>query len=73
MTLENKIFHELLWVREPFMSSNADLALIIVHGHNLVTTPLLRCNRIALDTGDYFGGELTCAALEDDRIDFLQA
>lgn len=55
------------------MSSNADLALIIVHGHNLVTTPLLRCNRIALDTGDYFGGELTCAALEDDRIDFLQA
>ena len=65
--------HDLLWIREPFLTSDADLGAIIVHGHTPVPAPLVRANRIDIDTGAYLGGELTCAVLEDDRIGFLQA
>ena len=71
--LENQTAHDLLWIREPFLGSDADLGAIVVHGHTPVVAPLLRANRIALDTGAYFGGDLTCAVLKQDRIGFLQA
>lgn len=73
VALEAQDRHDLLWIREPFLTSDDDLGIVVVHGHTPVPAPLMRLNRIDIDTGAYLGGELTCAVLEEDRIGFLQA
>lgn len=55
---------DLLWIREPFLSSTDDHGVLVVHGHTPVGSrqPELRANRLNLDTGACFGGPLTAAA-----------
>jgi len=65
--------HDLMWIREPFLSSNRDFGLRIVHGHVIEPEPVFRANRIGLDTGAYKSGILTCAALEGGAVRLLQA
>jgi serine/threonine protein phosphatase 1 len=52
--------HDLMWIREPFLSSGRDWGRIVVHGHVIVEEPQLRPNRIGIDTGAYRSGRLTC-------------
>jgi len=63
---------DLLWIREPFLSSKQDHGAIIVHGHSPRREPFVGRNRIGIDTGAVIGGALTCAVLEDDKLAFLQ-
>lgn len=69
--LEHQTSDDLLWIREPFLSSSRDHGKIIVHGHTPVAAPLFLPNRIALDTGAFATGNLTCIAIEDDSIRLL--
>ncbi len=64
---------DLLRSRQPFLYSEADFGAVIVHGHTPVKAPVVKHNRIAIDTGAVFGGKLTCAVLEADSIGFLTA
>jgi serine/threonine protein phosphatase 1 len=64
--------HDQIWIREPFLSSAADLGCVVVHGHTPRVRPEIRRNRIGIDTGAVMGGVLTCAVLEADRVAFLQ-
>lgn len=64
---------DLVWIREPFLSSAADFGAVVVHGHTPAPAPVIRRNRIGVDTGAVMGGKLTCAMLEADRIGFLVA
>ncbi|MCU0987731.1 MAG: serine/threonine protein phosphatase [Acetobacteraceae bacterium] len=64
---------DLLWIREPFLSSTAGLGAVVVHGHTPGREVVIRPNRIGLDTGAVFGGPLTCAVLWGDRLRLLQA
>jgi serine/threonine protein phosphatase 1 len=63
---------DMLWIREPFLSSRADHGAVIVHGHTPKKEPVVQSNRIAIDTGAVIGGALTCVVLEDNRLGFLQ-
>jgi serine/threonine protein phosphatase 1 len=63
-SLEDQEPHDLVWIREPFQSSEDDFGVRIVHGHVVTEAPVLRPNRIGLDTGAYGSGVLTGAALE---------
>lgn len=63
---------DLLWIREPFLSSTADHGHCVVHGHTTVTEPEFHANRIAIDTGAYYSGTLTCLVLEDAERRVLQ-
>ncbi len=70
--------HDLLWIREPFLSEKRDYARLVVHGHTPLagSRPDLRRNRLNVDTGAVFGGPLTAAvfaAAETRPIAFLQA
>jgi len=71
--LEAQARDDLLRSRQPFLYSEADFGAVIVHGHTPVTAPVVRHNRIAIDTGAVFGGKLTCLVLEADRLGFLTA
>ena len=75
--LDRQDRHDLLWMREPFLSDPRDHGRFIVHGHTPLRggQPDLRANRVNIDTGAGARGPLT-AAIFDDRttapIGFLQ-
>jgi serine/threonine protein phosphatase 1 len=73
VTLAAQSADDLLWIREPFLSSSAAFEAVIVHGHTPVRAPVVRPNRIGIDTGAVMGGVLTCAVLEADRVGFISA
>ncbi len=64
---------DLLRIRHDFLNSERDHGAVVVHGHTAGFAPVVRHNRIGLDTAAWSGGPLTCAVLEDDRLGFLQA
>ncbi len=70
--LDGQELDDLLWIREPFLSSDEDFGKIVVHGHTPTDQPELRANRIGLDTGAVYGGKLTALVLEGDARRFLQ-
>lgn len=63
----------LLWIREPFLSFEGELGAVVVHGHTPTERVEILAHRIGLDTGAVFGGRLTCAVLEADRIRLIAA
>ena len=64
---------DLLWIREPFLSTMVRHEAVVVHGHTPEDSmPVLRTNRIGLDTGAVLGGPLTCGVFEGERVRFLQ-
>lgn len=71
--LDRQVREDLLRARQLFLYSESDFGAVVVHGHTPVKTPLIKHNRIAIDTGAVFGGVMTCAVLEDDRVGFLFA
>jgi serine/threonine protein phosphatase 1 len=71
--LDEQLRDEVIRMRHPFLNSEADHGAVIVHGHTPIKTPVIKPNRIGIDTGAVFGGPLTCLVLEDDRMGFLYA
>jgi len=63
---------DLMWIREPFLSSDTDWGLRVVHGHVIVEEPVFRPNRIGIDTGAYKTGSLTCLVVTEDQLRLLQ-
>lgn len=61
---------DMLWIREPFLSSKLWHGALVVHGHTPTTTraPDVQSNRVNLDTGACFGGPLTAAALSSVQL-----
>ena len=64
---------DLISIRQAFLYSEADFGVAVVHGHTPKQDPVIRHNRIGIDTGAVYGGRLTCAILEADRVAFLFA
>jgi len=62
---------DLLWIREEFLHSGADFGKVVVHGHSIAHQPVLRPNRIGIDTGAYASNRLTCLVLEGTSREFL--
>jgi len=56
---------DLRWIRDPFLSDAKDHGFVVVHGHTIVERVEERTNRIAIDTGAYHSGILTCLAVEE--------
>ena len=72
IALDDQARDDLLSIRMPFLYSDADHGAVIVHGHTPTDEPVLKPNRIGIDTGACFGGKLTCAILEGTDIAFLR-
>lgn len=71
--LERQARDDLLRSRQPFLYSERDFGAVVVHGHTPVKAPVVRHNRIAIDTGAVFGNVLTCLVLEADTLGFISA
>ncbi len=73
VALDQQSRQDMMWIREPFLSSRADHGAVVVHGHTPKREPVVQPNRIAIDTGAVLGGALTCVVLEDDKLGFLSS
>ena len=71
--LADQTRQDMLWIRQPFLTWDGPLPAVVVHGHTPHDRPIVRANRIGIDTGAVLGGELTCVVLEADRLRFLSA
>jgi serine/threonine protein phosphatase 1 len=63
--------HDCMWIRKSFLDSDADHGAVVVHGHTISTEPVVRHNRIGIDTGAYRSGVLTCLVLNTTNRSFL--
>jgi serine/threonine protein phosphatase 1 len=71
VALDRQNRDDLLNIREPFLSSEAEHGKLIVHGHTPAVAPEIHPNRIGIDTAAYATGRLTCLVLENDQQRFL--
>jgi serine/threonine protein phosphatase 1 len=69
--LDRQTKDDLIWIRDDFLSSNADFGKVVVHGHTPSEAPQIRTNRIGIDTAAFSSGNLTCLVLEGNSQDFL--
>ena len=63
--------NDLLWIREEFLSSQADFGKIIVHGHTPTRAVEVMPNRINIDTGAFATGRLSCLVIEDSSLSVI--
>jgi serine/threonine protein phosphatase 1 len=70
--LEKQTQDDMITIRQVFLSSEKDFGVVVVHGHTPKPEPVLRRNRIGIDTRVFLSGKLTCAILEEDRLGFIQ-
>lgn len=71
VALEAQDPHDLIWIREEFLTHEGPLPFHVVHGHTPARQPERRRFRTNVDTGAVYGGALTAAVLEGGEIDFL--
>jgi serine/threonine protein phosphatase 1 len=71
--LDRQSRNDLLTIRDPFLSSEAEHGKLVVHGHTPSLVPEIHSNRIGIDTAGYATGRLTCLVLEKDQRRFLRA
>jgi len=69
--LQQQTADDLMWIRDPFLNSSADFGKIVVHGHTITDAPVIRANRIGIDTGAFASNRLTCLVLEGSGRRFL--
>ncbi len=63
---------DLVWIRAPFLDHAGPFGKVVVHGHTPTRTPVTRENRIGIDTGAVFTGQLTALRLLGISRTFLQ-
>ena len=71
--LEEQIIPDLRWIRREFLDHDAPHSHVVVHGHSISDEPVIRANRIGIDTGAFASGNLTALGLEGDERWFVTA
>jgi len=70
--IEDQREEELIWIRKPFLESDADFGALVVHGHTVVARVEEKPNRLDIDTGACYGGDLTAVCFWGTERHFLQ-
>lgn len=71
VALERQSERDLLWIREAFLNATAPFGAVVVHGHTPHGRPVVKPNRISIDTGAYQSGILTCALISAAGLTFI--
>jgi serine/threonine protein phosphatase 1 len=71
VALSNQREDDLLGIRQTFLASEQDFGVVVVHGHSAAPMPVMKENRIGIDTGAGCGGKLTCGVFEEDGVAFI--
>lgn len=69
--LDDQRREDLIWIRRPFLDSDSEHPVVVVHGHTPTDEIEIRPNRIGLDTGAVFGGRLSCLVIDGDKRRYM--
>lgn len=61
---------DMLWIREPFISSKKDFGYKIIFGHTTFKEPLVMKNKIGIDTMFHNRGKITALLLPEEKFLF---
>ena len=64
--LSAQMVRDMLFIREPFLSSPLHHPKRVVHGHTITPEPQILPSRIGIDTGAFASGRLTCLIIENE-------
>jgi serine/threonine protein phosphatase 1 len=70
--LAEQVEDDLLWIRGEFINSEADFGGRVIFGHTPFKQPLLRPNKIGIDTGAVYGNFLTALKLPEVEFFFVR-
>ncbi|MDO5705505.1 MAG: metallophosphoesterase [Paracoccus sp. (in: a-proteobacteria)] len=63
--LQDQTQDDCVWIRQPFLQSDADFGPLVVHGHTPVADrPVHYGNRLNIDSGAAYGGPLSAVVIE---------
>jgi serine/threonine protein phosphatase 1 len=69
INMEYQLEHDMLWIRNEFLTSDKDFDKQVVFGHTPTKgNPLILPNKIGLDTGCVYGNKLTCMRMDNSKI-----
>ncbi len=71
--LDQQAVPDLRWIRREFLDHTDPHSHIVIHGHTITDAPVVRPNRIGIDTGAFASGRLTAIGLESAQSWFLSA
>ncbi|MDQ1336070.1 MAG: Metallophosphatase [Thermodesulfobacteriota bacterium] len=71
--IERQSVEDMVWIREPFISSDYDFGKKVIFGHTPFYRPLIMENKIGIDTGAVYGNRLTCIELPEERFYYVEA
>lgn len=71
--LDDQMIPDLRWIRREFLDHEGAHSHVVVHGHSISDEPVVRNNRIGIDTGAYASGRLTALGLEGGERWFVTA
>jgi len=63
--VEKQSAEDMLWIREPFVSTPNHFGKPVVFGHTPFPEPFVEPDKIGIDTGAVYGNRLTCVRLPD--------
>ena len=66
--LADQALVDLMWIRQEFLQNRSNHGRLIVHGHTPVDWIEHHGNRLNIDTGAAWGGELSAVAIEGRRV-----
>ncbi|TCM57781.1 hypothetical protein C8J36_102584 [Rhizobium sp. PP-F2F-G48] len=71
LPIQQQTDHDLMWIREPFLSEGSGSPLTVVHGHTMTMEPVFGNKRIGIDTGAYMTGRLSAVRIFNDVCEVL--
>lgn len=64
--MHNQDRHDLIWIRDEFVFSPTGMKKKVIFGHTPFARPLVKEDKIGIDTGAVYGGVLTAVRLPDE-------
>jgi serine/threonine protein phosphatase 1 len=71
LSIDKQTKESLCYIRTPFLNSDKSHGFLVIHGHTMGPTPVVKSNRVGIDTAAFMTGVLTAIVLESEGYRFL--
>ena len=72
VSLDKQNEQDLTGIRDEFLNHRKPSSYMVVHGHTIVTDPVVTRTRIGIDTGEFATGKLSAIYIKSDKYKIIQ-